>query len=77
MSRFSDAAFKWMSKQRVTEISSNELWAGLQREFPELTTVSSNRKTPRTTMMRDLRKDTRFTVQNREITIVAGATKHP
>jgi hypothetical protein len=67
MSRFADAVHAWMRRANRPEISSNELWVALSETNPELTTVRENRKTPRTTMMRDLRKDGRFLVANRTV----------
>lgn len=67
MSKFGDAAFAWMKKHKLTSVSSNELWKGLP---PELTAKSPTRKTPRTTCMRDLRKDGRFTVSKGTISLV-------
>lgn len=69
MSRFADAVFHWMQKQSLNHVSSNDLWSGLQKEHPELTEISEQRKTPRTTMMRDLRKDKRFTVRDRKVSL--------
>jgi hypothetical protein len=60
MSKFSDAAFALMKRRAVTSISSDDLWRGLRESEPELTAVTPTRKTPRTTAMRDIRKDVRF-----------------
>ena len=70
MSKFGNAAFVWMKNNRKHDISTDELWEGLQRNNPELTTPSEKRKTPRTTCMRDLRKDSRFRVGSRRVAIV-------
>jgi hypothetical protein len=69
MSKFGDATYSWMTHSGTQEVSSNDLWAALEHSHPELTTVSEKRKTPRTTMMRDLRADRRFVVSNRRITL--------
>ena len=69
MSRFSDAAYSWMQKNKKAEVSTDELWSGLSKAHPELTTASEKRKTPRTTCMRDLRKDERFEVGNRRVAV--------
>lgn len=71
MSKFSDAAYAWMQKQKKPEVSSDELWEGLSKSNPDLTTPSEKRKTPRTTCMRDLRKDDRFYVGDRRVAIKA------
>jgi hypothetical protein len=62
MSKFSEAAFALMKRRAVTSISSGDLWRGLCESEPELTVVTPTRKTPRTTAMRDLRKDRRFVI---------------
>jgi transcriptional regulator of acetoin/glycerol metabolism len=69
MSKFSDATYAWMKRSKTRDISSDDLWAALQKSNPELTAVSEKRKTPRTTMMRDLRKDQRFVVGNRRVSL--------
>lgn len=69
MSRFGDAAFSWMRSKKLKIVTSNELWAGLCAAHPELTQKSATRKTPRTTCMRDLRKDARFIVGKGQISI--------
>jgi len=62
-SRFAAAAESWIRKQgTLRAYSSAELWAGLCAEHAELTTPTSDRKTPRATCMRDLRADRRFSV---------------
>jgi hypothetical protein len=50
-------------------ISTNEFWDGLSRAHPELTTATDERKTPRITCMRDLRKDGAFTVGDGKISL--------
>jgi hypothetical protein len=65
--RFAVAAEAWLRGHGRAAVSSDELWAGLSREYPELTTPSETRKTPRSTCMRDLRKDPAFEVGNRKI----------
>lgn len=75
MSRLSDAAYDWLARYAPADaVSSDELWAGLRREFPELTAVSERRKTPRTTLMRDLRidKKRRFEVGNRRVALTVA-----
>ncbi|PZR60125.1 MAG: hypothetical protein DLM50_00015 [Candidatus Meridianibacter frigidus] len=67
-SKFAEAAERWMKKQaRGKTVSSDELWNGLVQSDPDLCAASANRKTPRTTCMRDLRKDDRFEVGERKI----------
>lgn len=69
MTKFSNAAYDWMQKHKKREVSSDALWAGLCETNPDLTTPSEHRKTPRTTCMRDLRKDPRFEIGNRRISL--------
>lgn len=69
-SRFADAAHAWMARfARGRAISTHELWKGLQSEYPDLTKVTAQRKTPRTTCMRDLRTDKakRFVIEKRTV----------
>jgi hypothetical protein len=67
-SKFSDAAERWLQKYaKGKTVSSDELWNGLTQSEPELCIVSEHRKTPRTTCMRDLRKDDRFEIGERKI----------
>lgn len=70
MTKFSNAAYAWMQSHKKREVSSDELWGGLKESSPELTTPSERRKTPRTTCMRDLRKDPRFRMGNRKVALV-------
>ena len=70
MSRFGDAAYSWMTKHKLTSVSSNELWRGLEQMYPELTAKTPNRKTPRTTFGRDLLKDRRFQVSDRNVSLI-------
>ena len=67
MSRFGDAVYDLMLRDNRREISSSELWSALSKVRPDLTAVGERRKTPRGTMMRDLRKDNRFTVRDRTV----------
>ena len=69
-SRFVEAALSWLSKNSPNKaVSTQELWEGLKATYPDLTSASENRKTPRTTCMRDLRKDRegRFVVEKRTV----------
>jgi hypothetical protein len=52
-----------MLENRLTSIASDEIWTALQKVEPERTAKTEARKTPRTTAMRDLRKDSRFIVR--------------
>jgi hypothetical protein len=70
MPKFADAAHSWMLGRGLREVSSNELWAGLEVAVPALTAKSESRKTPRATCMRDLRKDKRFRVARGRIALV-------
>ncbi len=70
MSRYADAAYTWLLQRAKTrEVTTEELWRGLKSCRPDLTTTSETRKTPRTTLMRDLRKDVekRFVIGNRRV----------
>lgn len=68
-SRFADAAYAVMQQREKREMTSQELWEALDQVDPTLTEKTSRRKTPRTTMMRDLRKDARFLVGGGRITL--------
>lgn len=69
MSKFSNAVYELMKGRNIKEISSDDLWTALKTAHPELTAVTDRRKTPRTTMMRDLRKDSRFSVGGRRVSL--------
>lgn len=69
MSRYSDAVFELLRDKHVREVSSKDLWHLLSAARPDLTAATANRKTPRATVMRDLRKDARFTVARGNIAI--------
>jgi hypothetical protein len=61
--KFAVAAEEWMRKHAPSgTVSSGDLWAGLSKANPELTTPSETRKTPKATCMRDIRKDGAFDV---------------
>lgn len=69
-SKFAEAAEAWLKKHgHGRTVSSDDLWNGLCKENPELTAVSEKRKTPRTTCMRDLRKDPAFSVGDRKVSL--------
>jgi len=75
MSRLSDAAYEWMRANSPTaSVSSEELWRGVSARYPQLTEITPTRKTPRTTLMRDLRKDVkrRFVVGGRKVGLSEG-----
>lgn len=70
-SKFAQAAESWLrSNARGKLVTTDELWAGLSRDNPELTTPNERRKTPRTTCMRDLRKDPAFEIGDRKVKLV-------
>jgi hypothetical protein len=72
MSKLADAAFSWMSQHAPDrEISTDELWRGMKDAFPLLTATTNSRKTPRNTLMRDVRLDKqgRFIVKYRRIVL--------
>ena len=57
------AAEAWLrGRCRANGVTRSELWEGLCQEYPDLTTPSEKRKTPRATCMRDIRKDEAFDV---------------
>jgi hypothetical protein len=67
-SRFAAAAEDWLQQHaKGRAVSSDELWTGLSNAHPELTSATPERKTPRTTCMRDLRKDPAFVVGDRKV----------
>lgn len=69
-SRFAEAAEKWLRKNAAGKtVSTDDLWNGLCRDNPELTIPAENRKTPRTTCMRDLRKDAAFNIGERKVSL--------
>jgi hypothetical protein len=69
LTKFSNAVYAWMQKNKKHDVTTNELWDGLSKSNPDLTTPSEQRKTPRTTCMRDLRKDERFKVGDRRVAL--------
>jgi hypothetical protein len=61
--KFAIAAEEWLRKNAVEKaITTKEFWEGLSKAYPDLTTASEARKTPKATCMRDLRKDGAFEV---------------
>ena len=77
MSKLADAAYSWLLENAGDRaVPSADLWKGLQKAFPALTTASEHRKTPRTTLMRDLRVDKakRFIVESRTVKL-AGKSR--
>jgi hypothetical protein len=70
-SRFAVAAEQWFLTDASSEtVTTAELWNGLSRTFPDLTTPGEGRKTPKATCMRDLRFDSAFEVANGRITFL-------
>lgn len=62
-SRFAEPAEKWLKEHTDGKAVSTRLfWDGLAAIRPDLTTPTENRKTPKATCMRDLRKDPVFVV---------------
>ena len=58
MSKLADAAFAWLQLYAPREgVSTKTLWDEMQKTCPELTAVSEVRKTPRNTLIRDMRLD--------------------
>ena len=69
-SRFATAAEEWLRRHAPGRtISTDELWTGLTKAHPALTAATPERKTPRTTCMRDLRKDPVFLVGDRKVSL--------
>lgn len=69
-SRFAVAAEEWLKRNAPGKvISTDELWNGLTKAQPALTAATPERKTPRTTCMRDLRKDPAFEVGDRKVSL--------
>lgn len=75
MTRLSDAAFESMRRRKVSSIPSNERWDALCEAEPKRTETTPNRKTPRTTAMRDLREDSRFIGSPSNIEVSIRSTK--
>jgi hypothetical protein len=68
--KFAEAAEGWLrAHSHGKAVSTDELWQGLCMEHPDLTTPSEGRKTPRTTCMRDLRKDGAFNIGDRKVSL--------
>jgi hypothetical protein len=68
--KFAIAAEEWMSKHAADKaITTKAFWEGLSKAYPELTTPSEKRKTPKATCMRDLRKDGAFEVGDGRISL--------
>ena len=68
--KFAIAAETWLTKNSPSApVKSGDLWAGLCAEYPDLTTASERRKTPKATCMRDLRNDPAFSVADGEISL--------
>jgi hypothetical protein len=61
--KFAIAAEEWFRKTATSHpVSTVELWSALCKSYPDLTTPSENRKTPKATFMRDIRQDPMFEV---------------
>lgn len=68
--KFAEAAEAWFNKHAAHKtITTREFWEGLSRDYPDLTTPSEGRKTPKATCMRDVRKDGAFEVGNGKIAL--------
>ena len=60
-SRFAEPAKNWLRDHSKGEaVATKEFWEGLSKAHPDLTTPTENRKTPKASAMRDLRKDPAF-----------------
>ncbi len=73
MSKLADAAFEWLKRNgHPNGVSTKDLWNGMRLAYPELTASSEIRKTPRNTLIRDLRLDPweRFSVNNGHVAVL-------
>jgi hypothetical protein len=69
--KFALAAEEWLGKHAPSSsVSTSDLWLGLSKTHPELTSPSETRKTPKATCMRDLRKDGSFVVGGGKVSLV-------
>jgi hypothetical protein len=60
-SRFAGPAEAWLRRNGGEGgVPTRDFWNGLCEDYPELTTPTSTRKTPKATCMRDLRYDPAF-----------------
>jgi hypothetical protein len=67
-SKFATAAHDWLQHNaKGKTVTTDELWDGLTKQHPDLTAATEQRKTPRTTCMRDLRKDAAFEIGDRKV----------
>lgn len=69
-SKFAIAAEEWLILNGAGPVTTKELWEGLRRDRPDLTTPSQSRRTPRATCMRDLRCDQHFEVKGGRVELV-------
>ena len=61
--KFAMAAEEWFKKSAPSDsVSTADLWSALCQFYPDLTTASEHRKTPRATFKRDIRNDPLFEV---------------
>jgi hypothetical protein len=68
--RFAVAAEEWLKRHAPNEvISTRQFWERLSRDYPDLTTASEHRKTPKATCMRDIRKDGTFNIADGKISL--------
>lgn len=76
MSKISDVAYIYMRQNSLMTIASDDLWTALCALEPDRTAKTDARKTPRTTAMRDLRKDPRFDVGGGMVSLVDGSREN-
>jgi hypothetical protein len=64
-------------KEKAPDIAipTKHLWAGLRERDPALTEATPNRKTPRNTCMRDLRKDEAFILGKGKVRLKPAETE--
>ena len=73
-SPFAIAVEAWFIASGSKSTSSADLWAFLEASHPEIALPSETRKTPRSTCMRDLRKDGSFEVSDGTIVFVGQSS---
>lgn len=67
-SKFATAAEEWIRRHaKGRSLTTAELWEGLCKAAPELTTPSERRKTPKATFLRDIRYDPAFEMIGGEV----------
>jgi hypothetical protein len=73
VSKIADAAFEWLTLHAPPSgVSTKTLWESMQEAYPELTSRTETRKTPRNTLIRDMRLDAwgRFEILNGHVRLI-------